>query len=266
MAQQDEPWIETYTGKQFHFLSPAFDEFDIRDIAHSLAFTCRFTGHSNRFYSVAEHSIFVSYLAADPLAGLLHDASEAYITDIASPLKPHLHNYKKLEDELMHCIAHRYDFSYPLDPDIKDCDNTQLKTEAKYLLKSKGIPWVDKYPTRRQHGIRPQCMGPEQAEKAFLDRYEEVRHEFLIESRVPAVLAGSESAGSDFYTSWRSGSVGPRNIQANSGSFRGSNQQRQGSSINKAGGSTEGGGCIRYEGPDTSPCETEAPIRGGSCK
>lgn len=172
-----EPWIETYTGKKFYFLDPQDDQIDIKDIAHSLAFTCRYTGHSSRFYSVAEHSILVSYLAADPLAGLLHDASEAYITDIASPIKPHLANYKELEDMIMGRIAHTFGFAYPLSEDIKDCDATQLKTEAKHLLKSGGIPWAHLYPTRRAHGIKPTCMGPEEAEKAFLDRFEEVRND-----------------------------------------------------------------------------------------
>ena len=172
-----EPWIETFTGKTFYFLDPKPETIDIRDIAHSLAYTCRYTGHSKRFYSVAEHSIYVSYLAANPLAGLLHDASEAYITDIASPIKPYLNNYKELEDNLMLRIAGVFGFDYPLDVDIKDCDATQLKTEAKYLLPSKGLTWAHMYPTKREHGIKPQCMSPEEAEQAFLERFEEVKNE-----------------------------------------------------------------------------------------
>lgn len=170
-----EPWIETYTGRHFYFLNPELNQIAIEDIAHSLAFTCRYTGHSNRFYSVAEHSVLVSYLASNPLAGLLHDASEAYITDIASPIKPYLSNYKNLEDMLMGKIATRFGFDYPLDEDIKDCDNTQLKTEAKHLLRSGGHPWAHLYPTKRPHGITPNCWSPEEAEKKFLERFEEVR-------------------------------------------------------------------------------------------
>lgn len=174
-----EPWIETFTGKKFYFLDPTDEQIDIRDIAHSLAFTCRYTGHSRRFYSVAEHSVFVSYLANDPLGGLLHDASESYITDIASPIKPHINNYKELEDMLMTRIAKKFGFEYPLDPDIKDCDATQLKTEAKHLLKSGGIPWAHLYPTKRPHGITPNCWSPEEAEKKFLERFEEVRKPYV---------------------------------------------------------------------------------------
>lgn len=173
------PWIETFTGKHFHFLDPTDEQIDIRDIAHSLAYTCRYTGHSRRFYSVAEHSVLVSYLATDPLAGLLHDASEAYITDIASPIKPHINNYKELEDMIMKRIANKFGFAYPLDPDIKDCDSTQLKTEAKHLLRSGGHPWAHLYPTRRPHGITPNCWSPEEAEKKFLERFEEVRKPYV---------------------------------------------------------------------------------------
>jgi hypothetical protein len=188
-----EPWIETFTGKKFYFLDPANDQIDIKDIAHSLAFTCRYTGHSNRFYSVAEHSILVSYLASDPLAGLLHDASEAYITDIASPIKPHLANYKELEDKLMTRIAGKFGFEYPLDPDIKDCDATQLKTEAKHLLRSRGYPWAHLYPTKRPHGITPNCWSPEEAEKKFLERFEEVRKPYVTDDGTTGSWDGDES-------------------------------------------------------------------------
>lgn len=173
-----EPWIETFTGKHFYFLDPKENDIDIRDIAHALAFTCRYTGHSNRFYSVAEHSVLVSYLANDPLTALLHDASEAYITDIASPIKRHLGGYAEMEDRIMEKIARKFGFSYPLDPDIKDCDATQLKTEAKHLLRSKGASWAHLYPTKRLHGIAPNCWTPQAAEQRFLERFDEVRKDY----------------------------------------------------------------------------------------
>ena len=49
------PWIETYTGKQFWFLNPTPEMFDIEDIAHALSMVCRYAGHVTHFYSVAAH-------------------------------------------------------------------------------------------------------------------------------------------------------------------------------------------------------------------
>lgn len=233
-----EPWIETYTGRFFHFLSPSAQEIDIRDIAHSLAYTCRFTGHSKKFYSVAEHSIFVSYLANDPLAGLLHDASEAYITDIASPIKPYINNYKALEDTIMGVIASKFGFGYPLDADIKDCDAVQLKTEARHLLRSRGEPWAHQYETIRTHGITPECMSPREAELAFLKRFEEVR--------VNVEPIGSDFDANEDYN-WRvyggsSGRVGIiQNLPSDERHLRGANSSRESDSAGERERSSETG-------------------------
>jgi len=103
MTTQLEPWIETYTGKKLYFLEPKPEQIDIEDIATALSNECRFGGHTKSFYSVAEHSILVATICPAPLAlvGLLHDASEAYLRDIASPIKQYLANYKELEEKLM---------------------------------------------------------------------------------------------------------------------------------------------------------------------
>lgn len=166
-----EPYIETYTGRRFYFLEPTPDMVDIEDIAHSLSMQCRYTGHIKRFYSVAEHSVHVSTLSTDPLQGLMHDASEAYLTDIASPVKPHLHNYKDLENGIMRVIAQKFGFAWPISEDTKDADASMLKTEARNLLRTGGKDWINNFPTDRQHGIKPLCWYPEEAELEFLDRF-----------------------------------------------------------------------------------------------
>lgn len=72
----------------------------LEDIAYSLAYQCRFNGHTSRFYSVAEHSKLVCEILSlqdikgdsavqileRRMAGLLHDANEAYIGDITAPI------------------------------------------------------------------------------------------------------------------------------------------------------------------------------------
>ena len=94
------PWIATHAGRRFYFEAPHPDDVDITDVAHALSNLCRFTGHVNRFYSVAEHSINVSLLVPpeDALQGLLHDAHEAYIGDCSSPLKRAIgYDYRRLD-------------------------------------------------------------------------------------------------------------------------------------------------------------------------
>src|ERR1017187_10636100 len=76
--------ITTFSGIHFWPLLPNPADIRIEDIAHALSNQCRFAGHAREFYSVAEHSVRVSQLCPpeDALWGLLHDASEAYLTDV----------------------------------------------------------------------------------------------------------------------------------------------------------------------------------------
>jgi 5'-deoxynucleotidase YfbR-like HD superfamily hydrolase len=101
MTQPEAPWIQTYTGRAVDLLMPRVEQIDVRDIAHALANLCRFTGHTNAFYSVAQHSCLVARIVEDlwqrehgekcpapvALAALLHDAPEAYLGDVNTPLK-----------------------------------------------------------------------------------------------------------------------------------------------------------------------------------
>lgn len=103
-------FIETSSGIAFYPYSPKEEQIDIHDIAHALSHLCRFGGHSKFFYSVAQHSIFVSeylkkagYSPLIQLYGLLHDATEGYMVDIPTPIKQGLPDYKKVENAL-HCI------------------------------------------------------------------------------------------------------------------------------------------------------------------
>lgn len=173
-----EPWIETVSGKKFYFLDPQPDQIDIEDIATALSHNCRYTGQSKGFYSVAEHSVAVCELTGNTLEGLLHDASEAYLQDIASPVKAYLANYKELEDVVMRAIAAKFRFEYPYGPEIKYADVVQLSTEARHLLPSRGNDWnwrqiwLDGRP--KKFGIIPRFVNPKKAKKLFLRKFEEV--------------------------------------------------------------------------------------------
>lgn len=142
--------IETYSGRFIDPLDPSPAALSLDDIAHALANICRFQGHTRRHYSVAEHSLYVADLLSlwghgSPtiLAGLMHDASEAYIADLTSPLKddPFGMAFRGAEHRLMECIASRFDFGWPLAKPVKEADHVLLWCEADVLLPSCGTTW-----------------------------------------------------------------------------------------------------------------------------
>lgn len=138
-------WVQTYTGRKLDLLAPTADMIHLRDIAHALANLCRFTGHTKRFYSVAEHSLWVSQRvpAEHALAGLLHDATEAYLGDVSSPLKALLPDYKLMEQRLWHVIADKFGVPRNLPASVKEQDLCALVTERRDLLNPCAHHWDD---------------------------------------------------------------------------------------------------------------------------
>ncbi len=140
--------ITTFTGKPVNpfELKPA--DIDIRDIAHSLALTNRFVGHSREPYSVAEHSVRVSGLCRpqDALTGLLHDASEAYLGDVATPTKLQwsMTLYRHAETRAMKVIGDVFGVSnWQV---VKEIDEKLCATEA-YCLFDPAPQWAIDRPT-----------------------------------------------------------------------------------------------------------------------
>ncbi len=137
------PFIETVSGKCFYFLDPQPDDITIEDIAHALSMECRFGGHCRSFWSVAAHSLLVAQLlpAKFQLAGLLHDASEAYLKDIPSPLKKLLPDYREIEANVAAVIEIKFGVKF-CQPEIKQADVMALMTEKRDLFKdNSGVDW-----------------------------------------------------------------------------------------------------------------------------
>jgi len=133
----DRPFITSYTGHSVHALDPVPDELHIEDIAHALSNICRFGGHVRSFYSVAQHSVLVSRRlpVQHRLWGLLHDASEAYLSDIAAPFKPALNEYRRYEERLMYAVAQRFGLCWPMPQCVHVVDKMIVVDEALSLLK-----------------------------------------------------------------------------------------------------------------------------------
>lgn len=128
--------IRTISGKLVNVFEPTVDMICIEDIAHALSHICRFGGHVEKFYSVAQHSVLTSQLVSKEhaLAALLHDAAEAYMMDIPSPIKRELSSYNLIEDNLMRVIAEAFGFQYPLHEQIKEADRALLEDEWNNLV------------------------------------------------------------------------------------------------------------------------------------
>ncbi|MCR5870687.1 MULTISPECIES: hypothetical protein [unclassified Sphingomonas] len=170
-------WMQTYTGKAFWPLDPRPEEVDIEDIAHSLSMQGRFAGHADHWYSIAEHSVYVSRFVPPEhaLQALLHDASEAYVVDVPRPVKPALTNYREIEDRVWGAIARRFQLPIELHPSIKLADNAVLLAEQRDLLKPPPMPGL--VPGEPAPGLRIAAVAQPKAKKWFLDRFHELTEE-----------------------------------------------------------------------------------------
>ena len=169
-------WLQTYTGYRFPTTGFTPEDIDIRDIAHSLSNLCRYGGHCEPFYSVAQHCWYVSHNVPSEHAlwGLLHDASEAYLCDIPRPMKQLLPQYYTLEAKIEKTIAKAFNLTPKIPMAVAEIDNKILHDERKVLLKNIGAKAGDWGPDVERIGIDIVPVLPKEAEKMFLSRFEEL--------------------------------------------------------------------------------------------
>jgi len=154
--------IRTNSGLFINVFDPRPEMLCIEDIAHGTAFQPRFAGHLERHYSVAQHSILAAEMASDKnkLAALLHDASEAFMLDMPTPIKAMLPDYKIYENKLMEVIALKFGFQFPFDPEIKVIDKALVRMEWEKMVETNDKTF--------------KCLTPLQAKKEFLRVYYEL--------------------------------------------------------------------------------------------
>lgn len=175
-------WIHTRHGLAFDLLDPRPEQVSILDIAHALSMICRYTGHAREHYSVAEHSVFVAQHVLEETgdralawAGLVHDAHEAYVGDVASPIKVALRAHARkpttafdvLDALVAGVVRGALGAPVTMPREIKHADLRMLATEAPQLLAWPPTrPWVElpaPYPMRRL-----ECWEPREARRRFL--------------------------------------------------------------------------------------------------
>lgn len=168
-------WIQTYSGKKFFPLNPKLEDINIEDIAHALSMMCRFTGHCKSFYSVAQHCVLVSMNCSDQnkLYGLLHDASEAYITDVARPIKrtKEMEGYRVIEYRLQSAICEKFGLPKEEPEEVKIADTRMLVTEARDLMSPLHPEWKN---YAEPYDFKIDALLPHMAKKLFLDRFNEL--------------------------------------------------------------------------------------------
>ncbi len=172
-------WFLTYTGNQFWITDPHPDDVNIVDISHALSNVGRFGGHTRDFYSVAQHCVHVVERSHEfglgpmvELHCLMHDASEAYASDIVRPLKQDITGYKEIEARLMKVIYLALGIPEPTFVEhslVKQCDNELLMAERRDLINHRNIPWDNVYEEPWNKRVVP--WSPRVAEDAFMREY-----------------------------------------------------------------------------------------------
>ena len=134
--------VGTYNKHLVNILDPDPETIFLEDIVQGLVHTCRWNGQVKHFYSVAQHSLHVCDLVAPELRlqALFHDASEAFMNDLSSPVKQLLPQYKLLENKLMKAIATRFGFEWPMHHMVKIADADALEIE--HLNLRMGNDWA----------------------------------------------------------------------------------------------------------------------------
>ena len=210
-------WLQTFTGKKIDLINPTREMVDIEDIAHSLSMICRYNGHCRDFYSVAEHSVMVEAmgsqillrreaerysgrLSAPPkptseivqqsLALLLHDAAEAYIGDLTTPLKRGLESVgydaafpapegraskiEMLEYRWLLAIGEAFGLGDRLaEPSdvMRQADEKVMTVEVPMLFHPVQSCWWETRNRPRSGEMVIQCWTPEKARRQFVSRF-----------------------------------------------------------------------------------------------
>lgn len=173
--------ITTYTGVHFYPIAPDAAKIHIEDIAHALSLICRGNGHVRSFFSVGQHCINCALEATArgcsdrlSLACLLHDASEAYMSDVPRPFKKYLREYIEMENRLLDMIYVKYLGSVLTEEEqriLKQIDDDLLYFDLRDLLNEP----VDEPEPEMKIKISYEVRSFEDVERQYLELFDAFR-------------------------------------------------------------------------------------------
>lgn len=182
--------IQTFTGKIVQPLAMRLEDISVQDIAHALSNKCRFSGMTREFYSVAQHSVYVSKVVETlskekygiyskkalleiAQQGLFHDADEAYLPDIPTPIKklPECLFLKEAGTAIFKVVMEKLNLPTTEYPIVKTADKILLATEKRDLMGPKEEFYFEEQPLV---GFTISPLPPKAAFKLFLKRYHEL--------------------------------------------------------------------------------------------
>ena len=169
-------YIQTRSGIEFDLEQPRHEDVVLGDIAHALSHINRFVGHAGG-YSVAEHLVlccreaqYRGMQAQDIRMALMHDAHEAYMGDIATPVKKLLGDaVEELESRLAHVVRKRFALPQTVSEAVHGIDCAAARSEAlQHLGSMEGPLWPgEEYGELHEH-LSPKPWAPAVAERTFL--------------------------------------------------------------------------------------------------
>lgn len=105
------------------------------DVASALAKINRFVGHTEHPYSVAQHAVLVSALAPlnQAYEALHHDDTEAFVGDVAGPIKTGLPEFRALEFAVKRKLAPWLGLAIYEPEQVRQADAHALRLEQWHL-------------------------------------------------------------------------------------------------------------------------------------
>ena len=181
------PTITTYSGIRMNPVNPQREDIDIRDIAHALSLVCRGGGHVIQFFSVAQHSLICAEearlrgcSARVQMGALLHDSSEAYMSDLVRPVKQQIPQYRTIENRLIDIIWNAYIPGEPLTEEerriIKEIDDDAMSWDMKILLRDE----INTNYRNMKHLPEHQLLPMQEVEDAFLKKFDQLRRDLIL--------------------------------------------------------------------------------------